>query len=622
MNKVRTFIPIGVLAAVMCATTVLRLFDVQIIRGEQFAHLAEQNRVFTAPVPAERGVFFDRYGDFLVYNSPEYFLLDNPTQAYSQVTPVSRDQALAVMATDSARVSYKPSRVYTFPTVLSHVVGWASSVTAEELQQNPSLSVRSVVGKTGLERFFERNLQGQEGSRQYEVNALGQHERLLATTLGSPGQSLTTTIDPYLSTMLARSLGEQKGAAVVFDAATGAVLALVSTPGFDANLFSHTPLDMAEKQQRAQALQSVVRDERNPMFNRAVGGAYPPGSVFKLVTAATGLENGSFNTQTSVIDTGVLEVGQYSFANWFYTQYGGTDGEVSVVRALARSNDIFFYKAAEWIGPDGLAQGARLLGLGAPTGIELLGESAGLVPDPQWKEEVVGEKWFLGNTYHFGIGQADLLVTPLQVAQYTQVFANQGLLCHPHLIQYEDAQSTCSEVGLSSETIDTVLEGMIDACSDGGTAYPFFPINAAVEASGSARERIRSGAVACKTGTAEFGGVDENGYRSTHGWFTAILDTRPLLSQTTAPVQALRPSAVTEVSSSAELYTAWREKIDRAALPEKLVMVVLVESDEEQPYKEGSRDAAPVVKDIVDWMGGTMQVATDSAEVAPAGQAE
>ena len=501
------------------------------------------------------------------------------------------------MATGSAQVLTGFERHYGAGQALAQVLGYVAPVAAEDLKVDSNLRIDQLVGRSGLELAQEKKLQGIDGELVVEINALAHKQQVKQVKTPSAGRSITTTLDPFLSQVAFAALGEQKGIVIISDAKTGAILTLVSKPSFDPNVLTKLELTNEERVSRTATLQSWFADKNLPFFNRAIGGHYPPGSIFKLVTAAAGLQEKSFDASTIVLDEGVLKVGDYEYGNWYYRQYGRTEGEISLVRAIARSNDIYFYKAAEWIGPEKLAQMARLMGLGHSTGIELPGEIAGIVPDPAWKEQQIGERWFLGNTYHFGIGQGDLLVTPIQVAQFIQALANQGKLCQPHLLS--DTQSECAELGLNADDLALILEGMIQVCSSGGTAFPFFDFNQQHLLIGAGSlENLQHGAIACKTGTAEFGGADERGYRFTHGWWVGILDLSSFFAQLKNSNSALQ----NQNSNEDFKYQKWLKLIKEQSYPERLVFTVMVESDETQPYKEGSADAAPVGKAIVDWM--------------------
>jgi penicillin-binding protein 2 len=598
----------------MASLLMMRALDVQVSRGVSFKAQADDNRFFTLPIIAERGVLLDRYGQPLVRNSRRYYRVINPTALHYTTEPISREVALAEMATQSGSVITQPERIYPFSQALSHILGYVGSVTAEDLVDNPGLDITDTIGKLGLEILYDRQLRGVSGREEYEINALGQRQKQVSLEPAQPGQNVTTTVDPYLSQVAFQALGNKTGVVGILDAESGEVLALVSNPTFDPNILTRASLDPDQERQRQQAVQALFKDPRQLFFNRAINGQYPPGSVFKLITALAGLEEKKIDLTTTVMDEGVLKVGEYEYGNWFFRQYGRTEGEVGVVKSLARSNDIFFYKVAEWVGPDRLATMARIFGLGQVTGIGLTPEAKGLVPDPIWKEEHLGERWFLGNTYHFGIGQGDLLVSPLQIAQVVQAIAHHGTLCQPSLVKTGKKQ--CREVGVHEENLSPVLTGMLDACSPGGTAFPFFPYNETRRGGATPYEDLTKGAVACKTGTAEFGAtINAEGHRKTHGWFVAIKEVNkeqllasqlpgewslPVASGSATPVSAGTLSAKTPQ----QLRQEWLLKVKDKGFPQRLVFVTLVESSDEVPFTEGSRDAGPIVKQIIEWIEG------------------
>lgn len=601
----------------------LRLGQLQVVEGVEWADRAVQNRLYGSLIPPSRAVALDRYGEPLVYNAVEYYQLADTAALFGPTSRISTETGLALLATSSATVRQQTHRLYPLGAAMAHVLGYVTPVTAEELlAKNRTVSAFDQTGKQGIEQSFDAQLRGAPGEDQYEISALGIKRRLIARTESGIGEPIETTLDPFLSAVSFRAMGDNEGAVVIADAGTGAILSLVSTPSFDPNILSMRESEQSSESARRASVQQLFIDERQLFFNRAVSGAYPPGSIFKIVTALAALQSGNVTAATEVVDEGVLRVGEFSYANWFFTQYGQTDGAISIQRALARSNDIFFYKAAEATGPELIASVAHSLGFGQKTGLELASEQDGLVPDPKWKELARGERWFLGNTYHYGIGQGDLLVTPVQVAQMMQTVAADGVKCPLHLEQND--QNNCENAGIDEENLDLVLSGMLDACSTGGTAYPFFPWNEAHQTEEQqANKRIEAGQVACKTGTAEFGATDGQGFKQTHGWFAMEVGTKALLSTQLASESAgLADGATVSVatssaaaSSSAQLTTRslplyqdksrWLESIKKSGFPDEIVIVVLVESDGARPYREGSRDAAPVAKEIVDWMAGT-----------------
>jgi penicillin-binding protein 2 len=611
---------------------IVRLVDTQLLKGNLFAELATNNRMYVVNQPEQRGVLLDRYSDPLVFNKPIYYKLDSSESLYSDKVRINRDEALKLMSDDPDAIRIEHEREYRYPLSTSHILGYIGHVTSDDLIQDSSLKISDKIGKMGLELEMQDYLKGTKGFKKFEINAMGEKQHLVVKEDGVPGFSVKTTIDPYLSEVALKALGEKLGSVVILDGETGDVLALVSTPTFDLSYFSETEDNPEGELERVRKIQSFFSHPQKLFFNRAVSGAYPPGSVFKLVTAMAGLENDKITNSTTVKDEGVLKVGEYSYANWYFTQHGKVEGDINLQKSIARSNDIYFYKVAEWVGPEKIKEMAELFGFGKKTGIQLQAESAGLIPDPEWKQRILGERWFLGNTYHFGIGQGDLLASPIQVAQMVQGITNKGTLCSPSIVSDDFRtgylkDSRCGEVGVLRENLDIVIKGMLDACSDGGTGFPFFNYNSLVRnPSLNPYEEINKGAVACKTGTSEFGGADERGYRKTHAWFAASFGTSDLVSELNKidfveddlsdenGNSEIDEGKLNQVIVSADLADqseekqqntqkeTWRKNIKDQGLPKNLVIVVLVESDEVNPYREGSKDAGPVAKEIFDWM--------------------
>lgn len=613
-NSSKMLMKLSLLLAVVLAVfflLLIRLAHLQLVQGVYYRQLADSNRHFKQLIPAERGVFLDRYHQPLVHNKKIYFKNES-NSLYPNKVRIDHQEAMELMAEDDWQVAYELRRYYPHAEQLSHVLGYMAPVTSQELVSNRQLHVSDWAGKLGLEQQMDQVLRGTDGHQIFEVDTLGNKKRLITKVEPEPGQDVKTSLDPYLSKIAYEALGGMLGAAIVADAETGQILSLVSTPSFNSNDLAGSSLDEAEEAQRQLNVRRYFQDERKPFFNRATQGVYPPGSVFKMVTSVAGLEIDALDEHKTVLDEGILKVGDWEYANWLYTARGATDGEIALVRAIARSNDIYFYKAAEWIRPTNLARQAREFGFGELTDIELSGEAKGLVPDPAWKEEATGERWFLGNTYHFGIGQGDLAVTPLQAIQMVQALANQGELCRPRLI-VDDGRNQwtaehCRNLGLKEESVEITLRGMVAACQPGGTASLLFKYNesypSALEGS-SGIGLIDSGAVGCKTGTSEFGGQDEKGRRRTHGWFVAItsVNQQDLENNLREKLEELESSE----SDTGGIFTAdelnsWLELIQKHGFPKRIALLTLTESDDDLPYKEGSREAAPVVDAILSWL--------------------
>src|SRR5581483_2009564 len=278
---------------------------------------------------------------------------------------------------------------------------------------------------------------------------------------------------------------------VVVTDGKGAVLAIYSNPSFDPNFFAN---------KNSVEINKIINSPGLPLFNRFLDGLYHPGSTFKIVTSTAALEEGKIDEDYTYKDEGFISLNSYKYYNWYFSEYGKTEGEINLVRAIARSTDTFFYKVGEMVGINDLANWARKFGLDKTTGVDLPGETNGIIPDPAWKRQTKGELWFLGDTYNVSIGQGDVAITPLSANVLTSVIANGGRLCRPYV--NEKLGSKCELLGLKEKSIDLIKEGMVQACSTGGTGFPFFDFKPQV---------------ACKTGTAETGDNEK-----THAWFTAF----------------------------------------------------------------------------------------------------
>lgn len=464
-----------------------RLFTLQVVQGADFSQRAEQNRIKVEPLPATRGVIYDRNGKILARNTPQ-------------------------------------GREYPLKAAGAHVIGYVAEADASEVESF-AVDLGALVGKLGVEREEDKLLRGSNGGIVVETDSLGVPIRELSRHEPIPGQDIHLFLDQDLQQAAFTALSGGKGAVVVTKP-EGEVLALASSPSFDPNVFSlQRPASSDQQKEIAQ----ILGDPDQPMFDRAIGGQYPPGSIFKIVTGTAGLETGVIDSTEEIEDTGEIKIGDFRFGNWYFDQYGRKEGLVNMVKAFQRSNDIYFYRVGERLGITKLAAWARAFGLGKLTTIPLKGEAEGLVPDASWKEQTKGEAWYLGDTYITAIGQGDLQTTPIQVNQMAAVIANSGKLCRPRLV--DDGQKpACETVPIKEETLEVVREGMKQACDTGGTGWPLFNfriknqearvkadgIDFIKDASGSA-EYIRI-PVACKTGTAEYGDPQDK----THAWFTVF----------------------------------------------------------------------------------------------------
>jgi len=512
-----------------------RLFYLTVVQGENFRERADENRIIKEIIPAPRGIIYDRSGQALVTNASYYQF---------EGREISRDEFLKLAAQgkdDAVKLVYR--RKYLFGKSTAHLLGYLSLITQDEIEMATDKCgqyyLNDLVGRGGVEEEYECWLKGKAGQRLVETDIKGNVTREVGRVAAKSGRDLILNIDIQLQEKAFELLSSRKGAIIIANPQNGAILGIVSSPSFDSNLFT--------VHRNEEAIEALLHSEGKPFLNRAVSARFPPGSVFKIVTAIAGLEEGKIDSQTKIEDTGVLRVGDFEYSNWYFTQYGKTEGELDLVGAMKRSNDIFFYKVGEFLGVDKLSFWAKKFGLDKVTGIDLPAEVAGIVPSK------TKEPWFLGNTYHFAIGQGDLATTPLAINVMTNVIANNGKWCQPRIVkeyQMSNAKSqkfvtdNCYDLGIKKENIELVKEGMKEACSEGGTGFPFFDF----------KIKGQSEAVACKTGTAEFGSPNSE-QSQTHAWFTAF-----------APVNN----------------------------PQISVTVFL------EGGGEGSRDAAPIAKEIME----------------------
>jgi len=431
------------------------------------------------------------------------------------------------------QVMIEPVRHYFTGPLMGHLLGYLGRIPQERAGEyigQRDYEVFDRVGLAGLEASYEEHLRGIKGRKLIEVDVLGREVR----TIGEPipavgGHNLILSIDLDLQeaveTALKKGMARVKsksGVAIALDPQTGRILAMVSLPAYDNNLFSGGITATAWAR---------LNTPEQPMFNRAIGGLYPLGSTFKIIPAAAALQEKVIDQHTIINDTGVMYVTSDfdpSVRFPFYGWYRPGLGPVNVIGALERSSDIFFYQVSggnpetgfRGLGQKRLVEYTRLFGFGAVTGIDLPGEAEGLVPDDQWKRYTFGEVWLLGDTYNMGIGQGFFLATPLQLLNATAAVANGGTLYRPQLVErIEDEQGqvvreftskVIRQLPIAPEYLALVRQGMrqVVAGASGTARFARLPTEVAV---------------AGKTGTAEFAGpLTQDGNQPTHAWFTAF----------------------------------------------------------------------------------------------------
>ena len=484
-----------------------RMYQLQVTEAERYRTLAEDNRVSPRLLPPERGLIVDRFGAPLALNRQTYRITLVPEQAgdlervldaLDALVPVPDHERQRVLRTvrrmrpflpvpvledlswdDIARVAvHGPElpgvqidmvtrRIYPEAATAAHVVGYVGAVSEEELTGDPLLALPGFkTGKTGVERTQETVLRGKAGISEVEVNAVGRVIRELDRIEGRPGRELMLTIDTHLQHFCVERFGDQTGAAVVIDVATGEILAMVSRPSYDPNPF---PRGISAAEWRR-----LVQDPLGPLTNKAVAGQYAPGSTFKMVTAMAALEAGVKPGQ-AVFCGGVLALGDSRFHCW--KKHG--HGSVNMHEAIVQSCDVYFYEMAGRTGIDRIAAMARRLGVGVRLGIELPHERDGLVPTQAWKRAATGKPWVKGETLIAGIGQGYVLATPLQLAVMTARLVNGGRAVKPTLIRavaeagrlVADAAPAAESVGLTPEMLRIATSAMAGVTMSGrGTA--------------------------------------------------------------------------------------------------------------------------------------------------------
>jgi penicillin-binding protein 2 len=485
----------------------LRLFHLQITHGQDNRELADSNRIQIRVIHAPRGVIYDRNGKILAQNDPGFRIKESTESGRFVFRSISRQEALDLEIKNpdlSQNIEVDHIRSYPYGPQTAHILGYVGEITEDELQTQTFLNYKlgDKIGRGGVEEAYEKVLRGTDGGEIIEVDASGKKIRTLRETPAIPGQNLYLSVDADLQSHAYKKLEENVrksasccGAVIAQDPRNGEILALVSYPSFDPNQISNALLD-----------------PNAPLLNRVIGGTYPPGSTFKLASALAGLSSGRITPQTTYEDTGVLALGPFTFANWYFTQHGQKEeGGVDVVKALKRSNDIYFYQLAIATNEKIIGDYSKKLNLGKKVGIDIPGEVAGLIPDNDWKMNQFNEVWYPGDTLHMSIGQGFVLSTPLQINNLSAIFAKNGLMFPPHLalkitrsngelvknFQYDGEKIK----DIQQSNLDVIKKGLEEVTKPGGTAWPFFtfPIQ-----------------TAGKTGTAEFGDPKNK----THAWYT------------------------------------------------------------------------------------------------------
>lgn len=548
----------------MFGILVIQLINLQVIHGEDYKQQSAINAIREVPTSAARGLIYDRNGKPLVSNSARFSVtiipgdlpdrgdeavyrmvsdvIGMPTSEIKQSvedgieaggeyspaiikTDIDRDTALILMELEphapGLRVQVDPARTYLTGDLLSHVMGYIGPISAEEYDAlaGKGYGYQDYIGKSGVEATYEDILRGKSGKKLIEVDAAGRELRTISERPPVDGTNVVLSIDLDLQKQVTDILKQYgatslNAAAAVMDVHTGELLADVSLPSYDNNIFSSAISD--------EQLNALLNDPGKPLVDHLIAEQYPPGSTFKTIVGLAALEEGVASPSTTITSRGYITVENEFDPNVVYVYPDWAPlGTMDFYGGVALSSDVYFYYLAggkadegfQGLGEDRIAQYARQFGLGSETGIDIPGEASGLVPDAEWKSETIGEPWVLGDTYNYGIGQGYAAATPIQMLDVAAAIANGGNLVTPRLVkQYQDSLGNPLDAVPTTSRGDLPVSGanlqiMRDAMRESVTT-------------GVARNAA-SGAVAVagKTGTAEFGERRDDGTYKTHGWF-------------------------------------------------------------------------------------------------------
>lgn len=533
---------LGFVVLIGFSTLIIRFYFLQVVRYEHYHTLAENNRISVVPTAPTRGIITDRNGTTIAHNFFGYALEITPSKVDDlEKTIADISQLVEISSSDIKRFKKLKERMHEFESIPirthlneveaakfaanrfrfpgvdiksrlfrhypneklgAHIAGYIGRINDNDLDWLRESNVLSNykgsdhIGKSGIEQYYEKTLHGITGFQQVEINAEGKAVRVLSSKAPVSGNNLTLSIDLELQAIAEKGFGESRGALVAIQPKTGEVLALVSMPTFDPNLFVG---GIDTKNWRR-----LNESEDKPLINRPLRGIYPPGSTFKPFVALAGLEAGKRLPPYSIQDQGyfTLPNSSHRYRDWKVDGHGIVD----VTRAITVSCDTFFYGLAIELGIEKLANFVRHFGFGEKSGIDIGGENSGLLPTPEWKRRRFKQPWYVGETVIVGIGQGYTLVTPMQLAYATAVLANKGTAMKPHLVtaitNIETGEVShikpvlTEQIVLSDSNLEIVKKAMIDVTLPGGTAA-FVGNNAGYS-------------IAAKTGTAQVIGIKQN----------------------------------------------------------------------------------------------------------------
>lgn len=552
-NFINRTVCLGILTFIVVGTFIfyiIRLFSMQVIEGERYRNQSKTISSQVNIIPAQRGEIFDRSYTLPMVINTDSFAVELtpggiPVGYYDTVAvklagflgikkqdidkkvlksllhsftaieirsnvPFSIISNIAENSTDLPGVSWisKPVRNYLNPGSISHVIGYVGDITKEEMNvmYNKGYTSNSIVGKTGIEKEYDNLLQGVPGR---EIKTVDVRGRILSDRprIEAPqmGKNLVLTIDSRIQTLAEKALGERVGAAIVLNAATGEILAMVSYPYFDPNIFNTDDASVEYVK--------LAQGDNNPLLNRAVNAAYPPASTFKVIMSTALLSEKTFPPEKKIECTGSLVYGGRTFHCWVHSP---GHGWLNLKEALAQSCDVYYWTVGrDYLGVDRISYYAKLFGFGQDTEIDLPSRAEGFMPTAQWKERRYHEKWVGGDTMSISIGQGYTLATPLQVADMMAMVSNSGVIYKPHLLKEVRDPVTNAvisevkpEILFAAKDIDPQVWKELQndlryTITDGSGKYPMH--NTTVQIAG-------------KTGTAEVTNVKQDRW---HSWLVA-----------------------------------------------------------------------------------------------------
>ena len=508
---------------------ITRLIFLQVVEGERYTFLSENNRIRIKRIPGTRGMILDRQGQLLVDSRPSFDLLFIPEDAEDPEQTLrllahylgqDEKEMLGVLEANKQRPAFeelvlgkdvdwptvvaveshqldlpgvtlraRPRRNYADGAMGAHVLGYLGEIGPAQLKtlKDDGYVLGDEIGQYGLERRWEEVLRGQSGGQQVEVDALGRRVRVLHEVTDVPGYTVHLTLDRELQQTAFEALQGREGTIVAIDVNTGAILAMVSTPAFDPNVFARGI--------KADEWRALIKDQQRPLSNRATQGQYPPGSTFKIIMSIAGLEEGVIDPTARISDPGFYAFGNRAFRDWKKEGHGSVD----LHRAIVESCDVYFYQLGPRIGIDRISKWAHAFGLGEKSGIALDDERSGTIPDTEWKRKRFRQPWYPGETVSVAIGQGYVTVTPLQLVNMIATLANGGTLYRPRIVNKVESVTTgvvreygpeiIRKIELKPSTLEHVRTALADVvATPAGTG-------------GAARSNVVQ--IAGKTGTAQ-----------------------------------------------------------------------------------------------------------------------